>query len=123
MVRKEGGVWGFFRAALDCYHGTSASFRCGMYSSLIIISAMIALNLCYLSVICHYFNLSVFQFCTTLSYIFAVNICKIGIDIIGPLPEPKTENTYIVTLIDYFSKWPEREALANKDADIKTTCR
>ena len=39
------------------------------------------------------------------------------ISIIGPLPETKSGEKYIVTLIDYFSKWPEAEALANKDAD------
>ena len=90
---------------------------------------VIALHLCLLSVICHYFYLSVFPFCTTLAYVFAVNILQIGIYIIGPLPETKSGKKYIVTLIDYFSKWPEAETLANYDADsvatliFKTTCR
>ena len=76
-----------------------------------------------------HFHLSVFQFSTTLSYVFAVNILQIGIDIIGPLPETKSGKKYIVTLIDYFSKWPEAEALTNNNADsvarfiFKTTCR
>ena len=60
---------------------------------------------------------------------FPVNILQIGIDIIEPLPKTKSGKKYIVTLIDYFSKWPEAEALANKNADsvarfiFKTTCR
>ena len=46
----------------------------------------------------------------------------------GPLPETKSRKKYIITLTDYFSKWPEAEALANKDADsvarfIFKTCR
>ncbi len=39
-----------------------------------------------------------------------------GIDLIGPLPKTKHGNFYIVTLIDYFSKWPEAAALSNKEA-------
>ncbi len=40
-----------------------------------------------------------------------------GIDLIGPLPKTKHGNRYIVTLIDYFSKWPEAAALPNKEAE------
>ena len=45
-----------------------------------------------------------------------------------PLPETKSGKKYTVTFITYFSKWPEAEALANKDADsvarfIFKTCR
>ncbi|XP_058491346.1 gypsy retrotransposon integrase-like protein 1 [Solea solea] len=31
----------------------------------------------------------------------------VGIDIMGPFPETRQGNTYVVVLIDYFSKWPE----------------
>ena len=40
----------------------------------------------------------------------------IGIDIVGPLPVTAKGNRYIVTLVDYFSKWPEAEPLPNKSA-------
>ena len=32
---------------------------------------------------------------------------RVGIDLVGPLPETKRGNKYIITLTDYFSKWPE----------------
>ena len=34
----------------------------------------------------------------------------------GPLPVTAKGNHYIVTLVDYFSKWPEAEPLPNKSA-------
>ena len=34
----------------------------------------------------------------------------------GPLPVTAKGNRYIVTLVDYFSKWPEAEPLPNKSA-------
>ncbi|KAL5468790.1 hypothetical protein EMCRGX_G029909 [Ephydatia muelleri] len=40
----------------------------------------------------------------------------IRIDLIGPLPLTAKGNTYIVTLLDYFSKWPEASPLPNKTA-------
>ena len=40
-----------------------------------------------------------------------------GIDLIGPLPETKAGNKYIITLVDFFSKWPEAAALPDKKAD------
>ena len=39
-----------------------------------------------------------------------------GIDLIGPLPTTSRGNKYIVTLIDYFSKWPEAAPLPDKTA-------
>ena len=36
--------------------------------------------------------------------------------LIGPLLEIPRGNKYIVTLVDYFSKWPEVEALPDKTA-------
>ena len=41
---------------------------------------------------------------------------QVGIDLIGPLPLAAKGNTYIVTLLDYFSKWPEASPLPNKTA-------
>eukprot|EP00731_Ephydatia_muelleri_P028242 Em0019g1115a len=41
---------------------------------------------------------------------------KVGIDLIGPLPLIAKGNKYIVTLLDYFNKWPEASPLPNKTA-------
>ncbi|KAL5475152.1 hypothetical protein EMCRGX_G027217 [Ephydatia muelleri] len=35
-------------------------------------------------------------------------------NLIGPLPKTERGNCYIITLIDYFSKWPEAEPIADK---------
>ena len=35
---------------------------------------------------------------------------------IGPLPKTKRGNRHIITLVDYFSKWPEDEPAADKSA-------
>ena len=35
---------------------------------------------------------------------------------IGPLPKTERGNCYIITLVDYFSKWPEAERTADKTA-------
>ena len=41
---------------------------------------------------------------------------QVGIDLIGPLPVTTKGNKYIVTLSDYFSKWPEAQALPDTTA-------
>ena len=41
---------------------------------------------------------------------------QVGIDLIGPLPTTDRGNRYIVTLVDYFSKWPEAAPLPDKTA-------
>lgn len=41
---------------------------------------------------------------------------QVGIDLVGPLPRTAQGNRYIVTLVDYFSKWPEAEAIPDKSA-------
>ena len=41
---------------------------------------------------------------------------QIGIDIVGPLPETVRGNKYIITVTDYFSKWPEAGPLPDKSA-------
>ena len=38
---------------------------------------------------------------------------RVGLDIIGPLQETKQGNNYIITLVDYFTKWPEAKAIPN----------
>lgn len=56
------------------------------------------------------------NYCLLLLY--SCIICyQVGIDLVGPLPKTKSGNRYIVTLVDYFSKWPEAEALPDKTAE------
>ena len=42
---------------------------------------------------------------------------QVEIDLIGPLPRTERGNKHIVTLVDYFSKWPEAEVIPDKSAD------
>ncbi len=46
---------------------------------------------------------------------------RIVIDIIGPLTITKKGNRYIVTAIDYFTKWPMAKAI--KEATAKTVSK
>ena len=39
---------------------------------------------------------------------------KVGIDLVGPLQATKRGNRYIITCIDYMTKWVEAKALPNK---------
>lgn len=54
---------------------------------------------------------------------------RVGIDLVGPLPETKKGNKYIITLSDYFSKWPEAAPIPSKEATcvahflLETFCR
>ena len=41
---------------------------------------------------------------------------QIGIDLVGHLPETPSGNRYIMTVTDYFSKWPEARAIPTKEA-------
>jgi len=45
-----------------------------------------------------------------------VYIFQVGVDLIGPLPKTKRGNKYVITLVHYFSKWPEAEPLPDKTA-------
>ncbi|XP_064424235.1 gypsy retrotransposon integrase-like protein 1 isoform X2 [Latimeria chalumnae] len=40
----------------------------------------------------------------------------LGIDLLGPFPETTRENTYILTISDYFTKWVEAIPIQKKDA-------
>ena len=40
---------------------------------------------------------------------------QIGINLIGPLPETPLGNKYIMTMTNYFSKWPEAKAIPTKE--------
>ena len=42
---------------------------------------------------------------------------RIGIDILGPLPETFHGNKYIVVIGDYFSKWIEAFATPDQEAE------
>jgi hypothetical protein len=41
---------------------------------------------------------------------------KVGIDIVGPLPKTTESNQYIVTAMDYLTKWPEARAIPDATA-------
>jgi hypothetical protein len=45
----------------------------------------------------------------------------VGADLVGPLPKTERGNVYIVSFVDYFSKWPE--AVAIPDSKSKTVLR
>src|SRR3954454_16636756 len=42
---------------------------------------------------------------------------RIGIDIVGPLPVTERKNRYIVTAMDYMTKWPKARALSEATAE------
>ena len=42
---------------------------------------------------------------------------QIGIDFVGPLPKTKEENKYIITVVDYLTKWPEVKAVPKATAE------
>lgn len=47
---------------------------------------------------------------------------RIGIDLVGPLPEASSGNKYTFTFTDYFSKWPQAAPLQNKSAEGIQIC-
>lgn len=47
---------------------------------------------------------------------------RIGIDLVGPLPEASSGNKYTFTCTDYFSKWPQAAPLQNKSAEGIQIC-
>ena len=54
---------------------------------------------------------------------------QFGMDLIRPLKETERGNRYVVVLTDYFTKWPEAEAMPDKKATtiakfmIKIICK
>src|SRR6266511_2597699 len=42
---------------------------------------------------------------------------RVGIDFIGPLEESTQENRYIITTMDYFTRWPEARAVPYANAE------
>jgi len=42
---------------------------------------------------------------------------RVGLDIIGSLQETKKGNKYTITLVDYFTKWPEAKAIPNATSE------
>ena len=52
-----------------------------------------------------------------MTFLYFGDSMQVGIDLVGPLPITSRGNKYIVTLVDYFSKWPEAEALSDKSAE------
>ena len=52
-----------------------------------------------------------------MTFLYFGDAMQVGIDLVGPLPITSRGNKYIVTLVDYFSKWPEAEALPDKSAE------
>ncbi len=46
----------------------------------------------------------------------------VAFDVIGPLPITANGNRFILTVIDYFSKWAEAYALPNHKAETVADC-
>ena len=42
---------------------------------------------------------------------------RVGIDITGPYPRSEGGNCYVLSAIDYFTKWPEAYAIPNQEAE------
>lgn len=42
---------------------------------------------------------------------------RVGVDVVGPLPLTDRGNKYVLTAMDYFTKWPEAYALPNQEAE------
>ena len=43
---------------------------------------------------------------------------RVGIDFVGPLDITPNGNRYIITAIDYFTRWPEAKAVPNATAEV-----
>ncbi|KAF0026206.1 hypothetical protein F2P81_020943 [Scophthalmus maximus] len=42
---------------------------------------------------------------------------KVAVDVVGPLPHADKGNSYVLSAIDYFTKWPEAYALPDQEAE------
>ena len=50
-------------------------------------------------------------------YVLGVPFERVALDIMGPLPETKQRNSYILVITDYFSRWIEAFAMPNMTAE------
>ena len=41
---------------------------------------------------------------------------RIAVDVLGPLPETRRGNKYLLIAMDYFTKWPEIYPIPNQEA-------
>lgn len=42
---------------------------------------------------------------------------RVGVDVMGPFPVSEKGNKYVLTVMDYFTKWPEAYALPDQEAE------
>lgn len=42
---------------------------------------------------------------------------RVGVDVMGPFPRTTQGNRFVLTAMDYFTKWPEAFALPNQEAE------
>lgn len=47
---------------------------------------------------------------------------RVGVDVVGPLPVSEDGNRYILTVMDYFTKWPEAYAIPNQLTSTIVDC-
>ncbi len=41
---------------------------------------------------------------------------RLGVDILGPFPQSRTGNLYLLVMVDFFTKWVEAAPLHNQEA-------
>ena len=42
---------------------------------------------------------------------------RVGVDVLGPFPRSERGNRYVLTVMDYFTKWPEAYSLPDQEAE------
>lgn len=42
---------------------------------------------------------------------------RVGVDVVGPFPITDSGNRWVLTAMDYFTKWPEAYALPDQEAE------
>lgn len=42
---------------------------------------------------------------------------RVAVDVVGPLPHSNRGNRYVLSAMDYFTKWPEAYALPDQEAE------